>query len=188
MDLVISAGVPLSVIIQKNLNSLSIFNMLFIFDCSMSCNSCRGPVSQEQGITSQNKNLSGIEQLSVLSFYKIQMSLSERAVPSGDSSSSLLSNADYRPPSPIPPPPPTPPLRNHKLRGSWWNPKHEALTGLSNPCLDLRRSPLLTLCLTQVLPTDFFFFSTLNVCSCSHKIDIMTMISVHGAKTYCCTN
>lgn len=149
MDLVISAGVPLSVIIQKNLNSLSIFNMLFIFDCSMSCNSCRGPVRQEQGITSQNKNVSGIEQLSVLSFYKIQMSLSERAVPSGDSSSSLLSNADY--------PPPPPPLRNHKLRGSWWNPKHETLTGLSNPCLNLRRSSLLTLCLTQVLPTDFFF-------------------------------
>lgn len=96
MDLVINAGVPLSVIIR---HSLSIFNMLFIFDCSVSCNSCRGPVRQEQGITSQNKNLSGIEQLSVLSFYKIQMSLSERAVPSGDSSSSLLSNADYPPPS-----------------------------------------------------------------------------------------
>lgn len=95
MDLVINAGVPLSVIIH----SLSIFNMLFIFDRSMSCNSCRGPVRQERGITSQNKNLSGIEQLSVLSFYKIQMSLSERAVPSGDSSSSLLSNADYPPPS-----------------------------------------------------------------------------------------
>lgn len=113
----------------------------------------RGPVHHEKRITKKKKGgrefCQGLSN-PALSFYKIQMSLSARAEPSGDSSSSLLSSPDYPPVLPSPPHHtlpfhlPPPPLRNHKLRGSWWNPKHEALTGLSNPCLDLRGSSLLT--------------------------------------------
>lgn len=39
--------------------------------------------------------------------------------------------------------PPPPSLKNHTLRGSWWHPKHEAVTGLSNPNLDVSLEDLL---------------------------------------------
>lgn len=71
----------------------------------------------------------------VLFVYKTQMSCSERAFPFRDLPSSLLSDTDY-PPHPLF-------LRNHKLRGNWWNPKHEVVTGLSKPSLDFNLDSLL---------------------------------------------
>lgn len=52
-----------------------------------------------------------------------------------DLSSSLVSDTDY--------PPQPPSLRNLKLRGSRWNPKHEVVTGLSNPSLNFSLEDLL---------------------------------------------
>lgn len=55
---------------------------------------------------------------------------------------SLLAIWQWLPPTSNPSPPP-PSLKNHTLRGSWWHPKHEVVTGLSNPNLDVSLEDLL---------------------------------------------
>lgn len=71
------------------------------------------------------------------------------------------------------PHPPFPPLRKHNMGGSWWNPKHEVVTGLSKPSLDFNPDSLLAVWLTSshafttkpVWPTVFQLIGGKSPCS-----------------------
>ncbi len=73
----------------------------------------------------------------VLSVFEIQMSCLRELFPSG------ICLLLYYLTLIIPLLSPPPWVRNHKLRGSWWNPKHEVVTWLSNPTLDFSLDDLL---------------------------------------------
>lgn len=88
-----------------------------------------------------------------------------------DLSSSLVSDTDY--------PPHPPSLRNLKLRGSRWNPKHEVVTGLNNPSLDSSLEELL-LCPTSRLahmPSLWNYFDLLFCSQLVSKVLISSKLS-----------
>lgn len=82
----------------------------------------------------------------------------------------------------LPPPPPPhyllPSPRDHKLRESWWNRKHEAVTGWSNPSQGERivtDRPAASHAFSVKSSLLFFFFLSLSITTTNHLLSYATV-------------